>query len=543
MPAYTKSKRKKSAKPFRNQSRSQIIIFMLVFAVAGSYLLWKSFAATNRVKVNAPAVAIANAGSTSKYWIATTDGGIFSQGGATFYGSMGGKHLNQPVTSMATRPQYDGYWLQGGDCGVFAFGGAKYQGRYAQSATDFCRAIVSTPSGNGYWQVSRYGHIFAYGDAAAYSGSIDASIKKTNTGAYGIIPGLPANGIVAAARTVSGKGLILLAANGATYAFGDAPYHGNAPVNYAAGKRTTAIATDNKNGYIVAANDGAIYGLGGQYRGGANTIGALQGSVISVAMTPDSGGYWELGQDGGVFTYGNAKFEGNVLAPTTKVCWDGKTYLSTQACPAKPAPPASATTPTSGGSSGTAACNAVCKTQGLLNSHGERLNVDGILGPLTAAACGRHPTDCAYINWKSGGSGGTNGGGTGRSGGSSFNSTVDTGSCNTAKATYNNLRAEYIQSDAALAAAKKAGGRINVVEPYYTDIRKRLNAFFTHLGWIRSDGIEVNGEGVAASCRNPLDSDILQDFNYAIGSQNYVKFQLAIWDKRIDNAYCRRYGC
>src|SRR5690606_29593506 len=113
--------------------RYQLIAFILIFAMAGAYMLWKSFATTNRIKVNAPAVAIASAGSNSKYWIATSDGGVFSQGGATFYGSMGGKKLNQPVSSMAARPQADGYWLQAGDCGVFSFGGAKYHGRYTTS--------------------------------------------------------------------------------------------------------------------------------------------------------------------------------------------------------------------------------------------------------------------------------------------------------------------------------------------------------------------------------------------------------------------------
>ena len=35
------------------------------------------------------------------YRFVATDGGVFSYGGAQFYGSMGGKHLNKPVVAMA----------------------------------------------------------------------------------------------------------------------------------------------------------------------------------------------------------------------------------------------------------------------------------------------------------------------------------------------------------------------------------------------------------------------------------------------------------
>jgi len=37
----------------------------------------------------------------SGYWEVASDGGIFSFGNASFYGSMGGKPLNQPIVAMA----------------------------------------------------------------------------------------------------------------------------------------------------------------------------------------------------------------------------------------------------------------------------------------------------------------------------------------------------------------------------------------------------------------------------------------------------------
>jgi hypothetical protein len=39
---------------------------------------------------------------TSADAISGSDGGIFSFGGAQFYGSMGGKPLNKPMVGMAT---------------------------------------------------------------------------------------------------------------------------------------------------------------------------------------------------------------------------------------------------------------------------------------------------------------------------------------------------------------------------------------------------------------------------------------------------------
>jgi hypothetical protein len=35
------------------------------------------------------------------YWLAASDGGVFSYGDATFYGSAGNLKLNKPVVGMA----------------------------------------------------------------------------------------------------------------------------------------------------------------------------------------------------------------------------------------------------------------------------------------------------------------------------------------------------------------------------------------------------------------------------------------------------------
>src|SRR5688572_24985363 len=62
------------------------------------------------------------------YWMVAKDGGVFSHGAATFYGSQGGGPLNRPIVGMASTPSGAGYWLAASDGGVFTHGDATYEG-------------------------------------------------------------------------------------------------------------------------------------------------------------------------------------------------------------------------------------------------------------------------------------------------------------------------------------------------------------------------------------------------------------------------------
>ena len=44
----------------------------------------------------------------------------------SYYGSMGGKHLNKPVVGIASTPDGGGYWEAGSDGGIFTFGTPKF---------------------------------------------------------------------------------------------------------------------------------------------------------------------------------------------------------------------------------------------------------------------------------------------------------------------------------------------------------------------------------------------------------------------------------
>ncbi len=103
------------------------------------------------------------------YWLVASDGGIFSFGDASFYGSTGAMHLNQPIVGMAASPSGKGYWLVAADGGIFSFGDASFYG--STGAMHLNQPIVgmaASPSGKGYWLVAADGGIFSFGDASFY---------------------------------------------------------------------------------------------------------------------------------------------------------------------------------------------------------------------------------------------------------------------------------------------------------------------------------------------------------------------------------------
>jgi len=62
------------------------------------------------------------------YWLVASDGGIFSYGDASFFGSAGSLPLVQPIVGMAAMPDGSGYWFSAADGGLFNYGGAPFFG-------------------------------------------------------------------------------------------------------------------------------------------------------------------------------------------------------------------------------------------------------------------------------------------------------------------------------------------------------------------------------------------------------------------------------
>ncbi|HET6795165.1 MAG TPA: IPT/TIG domain-containing protein, partial [Acidimicrobiales bacterium] len=100
------------------------------------------------------------------YWMAASDGGMFTFGDARFFGSTGNIRLAQPIVAMAASPTGMGYWMAASDGGIFTFGDAGFFG--STGAIRLAKPIVgmaATPDGGGYWLVASDGGIFTFGDA------------------------------------------------------------------------------------------------------------------------------------------------------------------------------------------------------------------------------------------------------------------------------------------------------------------------------------------------------------------------------------------
>jgi hypothetical protein len=169
--------------------------------------------AASNIHLQKPIVGMAATPTGNGYWMVATDGGVFSYGGAHFYGSTGSMHLNQPIVGLAATPDGNGYWLVASDGGIFAYGDARFYG--STGSIHLNQPIVgmeATPDGNGYWLVASDGGIFAYGDAQFYGSTGSIHLNQP---------------IIAMAATPDNGGYWMVAADGGIFSFGDAPFYGS----------------------------------------------------------------------------------------------------------------------------------------------------------------------------------------------------------------------------------------------------------------------------------------------------------------------------
>lgn len=182
------------------------------------------------VHLAAPIVGMAALPSMGGYWLAGTDGGVFSFGRAHYLGGLGNVHLRAPIVGMAATPDGAGYWLVGADGGVFSFGTARYLGGLGK--VHLAAPIVgisATPDGNGYWLVGADGGVFTFGDAKYY-GSLPARSHQSAP-----VP------TTAMAPVLDGLGYWLLQADGTVSRFGAAPFYGSAAPGQLDGFATVGI--------------------------------------------------------------------------------------------------------------------------------------------------------------------------------------------------------------------------------------------------------------------------------------------------------------
>jgi hypothetical protein len=230
------------------------------------------------------------------YHLAAADGGVFSFGDSTFFGSMGGQRLNQPIVGMAATADRQGYWLVASDGGIFTFGDAGFFGSTGNLRLNApVVGMTATPDGLGYWLVASDGGVFSFGDAHSF-GSLGSN--------------RPAQPVVAIATTPDAKGYWIVTASGSVTPFGDAETLGSvgSPLN----KPIVGMAaTSDGRGYWLVASDGGIFTFGDAgFFGSAGNI-VLNKPIVAIVPTASGNGYWSVASDGGVFSYGDASFFGS----------------------------------------------------------------------------------------------------------------------------------------------------------------------------------------------------------------------------------------
>ncbi len=238
------------------------------------------------------------------YWLAGSDGGIFSFGGAAFHGSMGGTPLNKPVVGIAPALNGGGYWEVASDGGIFNFGTAAFYGSMGgKTLNQPVVGLAAGPEGAGYWEVAADGGIFNFGDA----------------GFHGSMGGQPLNKpVVGIAPTPDGAGYWEVASDGGIFSFGDAQFYGSMG-GKALNKPIVGIApTPDGGGYWEVASDGGIFSFGDATFYGSTGALRLNEPIVGMAAPPDGGGYWLVAADGGLFNYGDAAFSGSATPYGTR---------------------------------------------------------------------------------------------------------------------------------------------------------------------------------------------------------------------------------
>jgi len=248
---------------------------------------------------SAPIVGGASVPGGGGYWLVASDGTVYTFGDAKSYGDTytdgltgfsGSKPLNAPIVGMAVTPNGGGYWLVASDGGVFDFGNAPFLGStYTYGITGLTgskplnapiTAIVSTPTGNGYWLIAKDGGVFDFGNAPFLGSTYTYGL----TGLSGSKP-LDAP-VIGAIATPSGQGYYMVAADGGVFDFGDAHFEGSA------------------------------YDLGYTGLGGKNPLPA---PVSSLMVNPNGSGYYALCKNGTILAIGGAPSIPAIKTPGTQL--------------------------------------------------------------------------------------------------------------------------------------------------------------------------------------------------------------------------------
>ena len=322
--------------------------------------------------------ASAEPSAAGGYWTTASDGGVFTNGDATFAGSEGARRLNQPVVGIAATASGAGYRMATSDGGVFSHGDASFEGSQAArplnspvvgiaSPRSDAKAVLKTAAGAsaGHITFQQVGgavkvhvyvtglepktefhgfHIHANGactgDFVASAGGHWNPSGSTHGDHQGDLPVLYANaaGIARATYTTDAFTVAqLLSDDGgvAVIVHAGRDNYANVPDRYSTAEGAGADSTTKANGdaggraacgvvspvggstrggYWLAAADGGVFAHGDAPFAGSAGALRLNAPVTAIAPTPTGDGYVLAARDGGVFAYGDASFAGSARA-------------------------------------------------------------------------------------------------------------------------------------------------------------------------------------------------------------------------------------
>ena len=248
------------------------------------------------------AVVAATEADTQGFWLATSDGAVYSEGDARFFGSAAGTRLSKPIVGMAATNDAGGYWLVASDGGIFAFGDARFYG--STGAIRLNQPIVgmaATPDAAGYWLVAADGGIFTFGDARFYG----------STGAIRL--NQPIVGMAADPAT---GGYWMVASDGGIFAF-HAPFLGSTGSTRLSRPIVGMAAIPDGGGYRFSASDGGIFDFGDAGYFGALSNATLPSPVVALADSPSGSGYVLVERNGTSTSFGDAKYQSPAVVPQT----------------------------------------------------------------------------------------------------------------------------------------------------------------------------------------------------------------------------------
>jgi len=175
----------------------------------------------------------------------------------------------------------------------------------ARSYTSHAVGIARTPTGRGAWVTAADGGVFSIGDARFF-GSMGG--KRLNQPIVGI------------GATPTGNGYWLVARDGGIFSFGDARFFGSTG-NLRLQKPVLSMATTpSGRGYRLAASDGGIFSFGDAPFYGSTGGRPPVWPVTGMATAPDGRGYWLVTLIGQVFGFGSARNAGGINPPVRAAC-------------------------------------------------------------------------------------------------------------------------------------------------------------------------------------------------------------------------------